>query len=653
MDFKRFFQLILLTFVVVIVTQLVIGHFFGHSPKKRLGATSRAVGAGQPAIEQTTAIAAHTVTIGGAAMGEPFKLAMRISNVAAGVKAVYLNAAEYRQNLNSNRPLTLMKPRPGAPAAFSTRRVIVNGLTYRLGSLTWSFTRPIRPHATRAALILKLLSVHNKPLVLLKKIFQINPKTYDVRIVQEVRNLTNRPLNVRVDMLGPTNLPLQDRQNDFRTFQCAGYRAASHYLDVNGFPEVYQTKMLGADAAPVTLGSFRGANRLLWIASSNRFFTAIMRPLPFGKVKLDLLDNGKRLPQINYLASAAVARVGPDAGRADPRGDTAVRLRGATLHLAPHGTTAMPLDVYFGPKKRSLLAGSFSAKRGTPAYEYKLYDYLAVIQFNQGSWCSFLTFAWLALAILKILGWLHLVVHNYGIAIIVLVIAVRLMLHPLTRYGQVNMTRMQRKMAAIQPEIERVRTKFAKDKKRQQQEMMQLYKDHQINPAAGIMGCLPMLLQMPIWIALYSGLQVDIDLRHASFIPGWITDLSSPDTLASVHTPFFVPLLGYAYHGQNFLALNLLPVLLGVVFFFQMRFQMKLAPPPTDPQQRQTQKISQFMVILFPLFLYNAPSGLNLYICASTIGGLIDTWLVRRHLKRLEERQLLPVAASQPKKRGT
>ena len=201
------------------------------------------------------------------------------------------------------------------------------------------------------------------------------------------------------------------------------------------------------------------------------------------------------------------------------------------------------------------------------------------------------------------------------------------------------MSTMQRKMAKVQPEMDRIRTKFAKDKQRQQQEIMALYKERHINPAASILGCLPMLLQMPIWIALYSGLAVDIDLRQAGFIPGWITDLANPDTLATFHTPFNVWFLGYTYHGQDFISINLLPVLLGVVFFFQMRFQMKLAPPPTDPQQAQTQKISQFMVILFPLFLYNAPSGLNLYICASTLGGLVDTTLVRRHLKKLEARE--------------
>ncbi|MEI8198383.1 MAG: YidC/Oxa1 family membrane protein insertase, partial [Phycisphaerae bacterium] len=274
------------------------------------------------------------------------------------------------------------------------------------------------------------------------------------------------------------------------------------------------------------------------------------------------------------------------------------------------------------------------AALGTPANNLALYQYGGIIQFGTGM-CAWMTSSALATFILWVLDLTHsyITLGNYGLAIILLVIVVRLLLHPLTRYSQVNMAVMQKKMAAIQPEIDRVKKKYAKDKTQQQAALMQVYKDKKVNPAGGIMGCLPMLLQMPIWIALYSGLAVDIDLRHASFITGWIDDLSNPDTVLQTQTSFHMPVLGLTHNGLPFIALNVLPILLGIVFFIQMRIQSKTMPKPADEQQAQTQKISQYMILLFPLFLYNAPSGLNLYIFASTAGGIFDTWLVRRHMR--------------------
>jgi YidC/Oxa1 family membrane protein insertase len=642
MDIKKIIQLVLIALIAGIGMQLVMGHFFG-KPAAPLPATAPQHAKGAK-LETVVAAPSQIVRLGSsnAVAGKKFLLAMWVDNVSAGLKRVELNALQYRESVNSSKPLVLMKHRKGSPLPYSTQEVTVNGAQYDVGDLAWSFVTPVKPGGSRAVLELQLEDSHNQPLVLLKKIFQLHEHDYQVTVTQEVINLTNKPETVQVRMLGPTNLPQLDREADLRMFWCTGYRAASKYLDTTGFPHPGVQPLLAADVQPVPLGDFTGQNRLLWIASSNRFFTSIMRPMPYGPAKSLPLDNGRKIPAINYLKSATLDRVDPQATEANPRGVLAVRVTSKNLLLAAHATTAMPLAVYMGPLKRSLLMGSAKANPGTPAYQYNLYQYLSVIDFGRGSYCSFCTFSWLSLIILKILDLIHhYIIGNYGVAIMILVLAVRLLLHPLTRWGQVNMTTMQRKMAKVQPEMDRIRTKYAKDKQRQQAELMALYKERNINPAASVLGCLPMLLQMPIWIALYSGLAVDIDLRQAGFIPGWITDLANPDTLATFHTPFQVWFLGYTYHGQNFISINLLPVLLGVVFFFQMRFQMRLAPTPTDPQQAQTQKISQFMVILFPLFLYNAPSGLNLYICASTVGGLIDTTLVRRHLKRMEERQAL------------
>jgi YidC/Oxa1 family membrane protein insertase len=152
-----------------------------------------------------------------------------------------------------------------------------------------------------------------------------------------------------------------------------------------------------------------------------------------------------------------------------------------------------------------------------------------------------------------------------------------------------------------------------------------------VNPAGGVMGCLPMLLQTPIWIAVWAGLATDIDLRHAMFIPGWINDLSAPDRTISF-APINIPLLSLFMGPIS--AINILPLLLGAVIFIQMKVQMASQPKPADPQQAQMQKMSTYMVLIFPLFLYSMPSGINLYYFASTLGGLIDTYFVRKSLKK-------------------
>jgi YidC/Oxa1 family membrane protein insertase len=212
---------------------------------------------------------------------------------------------------------------------------------------------------------------------------------------------------------------------------------------------------------------------------------------------------------------------------------------------------------------------------------------------------------------------------------------VRALLHPLTRASQVNMAKMGKQMREVQPQLEAMKKKYADNQKKQSEEMMRIYRENKINPAGGIMGCLPMLIQMPIWAALYSGLRMDIDLRHAFFIPGWINDLSNPDTVfptggINLAIPWqTIPFLGWPIYG-----LNLLPLLLAAVFYFQMKVSMATQPKPADEQQAQMAKMSQYMIFIFPLFLYNAPSGLNLYIFASTMGGLLDTYIVRKALRK-------------------
>jgi YidC/Oxa1 family membrane protein insertase len=210
---------------------------------------------------------------------------------------------------------------------------------------------------------------------------------------------------------------------------------------------------------------------------------------------------------------------------------------------------------------------------------------------------------------------------NYGVAILILVVLTRLALHPLTKKSQVAMSKMQK----FQPEMQKIREKYKDDKAKLNEEMMKLYKQSGSTP---VLGCLPMFLQMPIWVALWTALSASVELRHAGFLPFWITDLSAPDELFLFGRVILIPLI-----GTSIWAFNLLPILLAVAMGLQQKFT-PTSTPSSDPQQARTQKIMMYFMTGFMLLIfYNQPSGLNLYIMASTFAGVAEQYVIRKHIR--------------------
>ncbi len=224
----------------------------------------------------------------------------------------------------------------------------------------------------------------------------------------------------------------------------------------------------------------------------------------------------------------------------------------------------------------------------------------------------------------KVLTWLlqmfHKVIPNYGVAIILLTLCVRGMLHPLTRKSQRAMFKMQK----LQPLVKATQEKYKHDKRLQQQETMKLYREHGANPFG---GCLPMLLQLPIFIGLWRSLYENANLRHAPFIL-WIQDLSKADNLFDL--PAALPVLGSSF--------NLLPLLCAIV----MVVQQKLSPKSKDPQAQQQQKIMMFMPVFFAVMLYSMPAGLMMYFLCSSSFGLLEQQWIRRGMQQASEAEPAP-----------
>lgn len=187
------------------------------------------------------------------------------------------------------------------------------------------------------------------------------------------------------------------------------------------------------------------------------------------------------------------------------------------------------------------------------------------------------------------------VVGNWGIAIILLTILIKLLTAPLT----MKQMRSMKGMADLKPEIDKLKEKCGDDKQRFQQEMWALYKSHKINPLG---GCLPMLLQMPIYIAWYQALMVSVDLYRAPLF-GWITDLTKPDS---------VNVFGYG--------IPILPILMGATMFLQQRMT------PTTADNPQAKMMMYMMPAMFTFFMLFLPSGLTLYILTNTVLTMIHQW---------------------------
>lgn len=225
--------------------------------------------------------------------------------------------------------------------------------------------------------------------------------------------------------------------------------------------------------------------------------------------------------------------------------------------------------------------------------------------------------------LLPLFIFLHSIIPNYGLVIIVFSIIIKFALYPLTKQSMKSMKKMQ----LLQPKIKELKEQFKDDAQRVQKETMKLYSTYGVNPAG---GCLPMLLQMPILIALWSLFNVTVEIRHEPFI-WWITNLSSPDVLFKL--PFKIPILGVD-------VITGLAPLLGITMFIQQKMSVK------DPSQKA---LVYVMPIMFTAMFMGFPSGLNLYYFMFNLLSIIQQQYIN---KKKDGTELVPVPQSQRKKGG-
>ena len=300
-----------------------------------------------------------------------------------------------------------------------------------------------------------------------------------------------------------------------------------------------------------------------------------------------------------------------DAGKEVFRADYLLAAR----NVQAGGAVTVTHHVYAGAKVVSLIE-DYQQKFGINRFDMTI----------DWGWFSFITY-WM----FKGLDWFNKLVGNFGVAIILLTIVVKILFFPLANRSYESMAKMKK----VQPQMKELQERYKEDRMKQQQEMAALFKREKVNP---MMGCLPIFIQIPVFFSLYKVLFVTIEMRHAPFF-GWIQDLAAGDPTSLFNLFGLLP-----YAVPSWLHIGVWPVLMGIT----MWFQSKMNPPATDPVQQQ------MMTMMPPVFTYmmaQFPAGLVIYWTANNLLSMLQQYVIMRRMNvpiELGKNFKLPAWLSRP-----
>jgi YidC/Oxa1 family membrane protein insertase len=381
-------------------------------------------------------------------------------------------------------------------------------------------------------------------------------------VTQRVINTTGRPLSLAP--FGLINRELAHENQHFAILHEGAIGVVDNTLKEVSYKDLREE------------GEQKFANAQGWLGISDKYWlTALIPdgPAPFTAKFQTYQSHGTQRYQVDYLRPA--------------------------LQVAPGATGEQITRLFAGAKHVDLLDG-YGKQYNIPLFD-RAVDF-GVLYF-------------LTKPIFHLLHFFHTLLGNFGLAILALTCVIRLLMFPLANKSYYSMAQMRKLM----PKMNDIRAKYGEDRLRMNQEVMELYKREKINPAS---GCLPMLLQIPVFFALYKVLFVTIEMRHAPFY-GWLQDLSAPDP-SNLFTLFgLIP-----WNTPSFLHIGILPILMTTT----MIIQQKLNPKPNDPVQAQVMGLLPYLF----LFLFASfPAGLVLYWVWSNMLSILQQFIItRRYEKR-------------------
>ncbi len=315
---------------------------------------------------------------------------------------------------------------------------------------------------------------------------------------------------------------------------------------------------------------------------------------------LGITDKYWAVTLIPNQSSPFLGRFGNHGSNEQPVYQTDFLSRNA-VEIAPGSITKTTNRLFAGTKVVSTI-DAYQEKFGIANFEL-LIDW---------GWFYFIT-----KPLFQVIDFFYKLVGNFGLAILAVTVLIKLIFLPLANKSYASMSKMKK----LQPEVTKLRERYPDDRQKMQQEMMELYKKEKVNPMS---GCWPIMIQIPVFFALYKVLFGTIEMRHAPFF-GWIQDLSAPDPTSLFNLFGLIP-----WAPPSFLMIGIWPILMGITMFIQMR----LNPPPPDPTQAM---IFNWMPLFFTFLLATFPAGLIIYWAWNNFLSIVQQYIImRRHGVKVE-----------------
>ncbi len=404
-------------------------------------------------------------------------------------------------------------------------------------------------------------------------------KAYHLVFDLTIRNTDGKSHQVAYQLDGPTGLPVEGAWYAYKTgreWGAAGLRDV-----VVSFDGLTPSTINCPDIATGDVDAIWQDRSVTYVGVDAQYFSAVLIPT-------------KEDPAAIWFSQSHPLRVGEVEEDLTKLANTSCRLVSQVHELAPGEKLSHSYEVFAGPKVPDVLA-----------------------HYGLGELIYYGWFGLIAQPMSQILHFFYVIVHNYGLAILMLTVLVRGCMFPMSRKQALGAQKMQE----LQPEIKKIQEKYKKDMEARTKAQQELFRKHNYNPLS---GCLVLFVQLPIFVALYRSLSVDIELRQAPLLSEsirWCSNLAAPDML--LDWSGFMPV--WFSEGQGMFALgpyfNLLPIVTIVLFIVQQKMFM---PPPTDDQAAMQQKIMQYMMIFIGFMFFKVASGLCIYFIASSLWGVAE-----------------------------
>lgn len=659
------------------------------------------VGSSKPNAGSATSGASGAA--GGTSPG--YEMELRFSPVGAGVSELVLANHFEHAGAQQHEVLQRFLKSAASPIAdvgitpFAAFAVYINGervdLALNAADPTKTYWTQLAPGEFEATIV----DGEGTPVAKVVRQYRLPVGSYEFTIEQRVENLTAAPLNVKFEQLGPADPPMGPLRygGDTRRLRF-GYmlpaaQDPSRTTLADEFMITHYQLLEGANLStplPTWQGkvmwpndkSIKNNYELVFAGMTSRYFAVTLQrpaqvqntvaapstpPAPPataapGPGTPGALGAGapatptagtpdKRLDSIETVERFVVPNGNPAKvdfmtgvmnfalGRQrQPAGYAVLRTLSPAATVEPGKSADFSISVYAGPIDTDTIKNEPAAAS---------IGLRSLVAYTFGGPCAFCTFQTLTHLLLLFLETLrNYLTFDWALAIMLLVVCVRTILHPVTRWSQINMLRFGKQMQRVGPKMKALQEKYKGDTQRLREEMARLHSEEGIS-YAGALGCLPMFLQTPVWIALSAMLFFAFELRHQPAFFGlfqkinggnwmFLGDLAEPDSLISFGRSIPIPLLSGFMGPVN--SLNILPIIMGVLFYVQQKYMSPPQAPGTmSPEMEQQLKIQKvLMVVMFPVFMYNAPSGLALYFLTNSTLGILESKWIRSHVDKSE-----------------